>query len=59
VVECGFRRSARSRSIESILNAVSAGCSSLSMTTTAWSVFNHWSFKESPSRRASRTWSAK
>jgi hypothetical protein len=62
--ECGglSRRSARSRSTaESILKVVLAisRCSSASMMMTALSTFNHWSFKVSPSRIASRTRSAR
>ena len=59
--KCGLRRSARSESTESILKVVSAlsGCSSPSMIMTALWAFNHWSFKESPSRIASRTRSAR
>ena len=58
---CGLRRSARSWSTDSILKVVSAisGCSSPSMMMTSLSAFNHWPFKESPSRIASRTRSAR
>ena len=59
--ECGLKRSARSRSMESMLNEVSAisGCSSASMMMTALSAFNHWPFRESPSRMAFRTRSSR
>ena len=55
--ECRLKSSARSRSTDSILKVVSArsGFSSPSMMMTSLSVFNHSSFKESPSRIASRT----
>jgi hypothetical protein len=66
----GSRRSARSRStaesisllllllLKKMVSAIS-GCSSASMMMTALSAFNHWPFKVSPSRIASRTRSAK
>ena len=60
--ECVWlKRSARSRSMESMLNEVSAisGCSSASMMMTALSAFNHWPFRESPSRMAFRTRSSR